>query len=229
MIGELEKEVYIEQMDRFSLIDKVDMICRLKKVLYGLKKAPRAWYARLDKYLIKLGFYKGIDDSNLYFKIDNDNILIVEVFVDDIIFGRDDDLCKKFVDDIQKEFEMSMICDMKLFLGLQITQLYKGIFISQSKYVKDLLKNFGLFNSKPIRTPMVTRYKLIKDDKYSKGNITLYRYMIGGLLHLTQTRPNIMKVVYLVARFHVDPKESHVTTVKRIFRYLKGTIDYGLC
>lgn len=140
------------------------MVCRLKKALYGLKQAHIAWYARLDKYLMKLGLLKGIANSNLYFKIDNYNILIVEFFANDIIFGGEDDLCKQFVDDMQKEFEMSMIGEMKLLLGLHINHLDKGILISQSKYVKELLNKFGLNDSKPIGTPMVTRYKLTKEN-----------------------------------------------------------------
>ncbi|GLJ53406.1 hypothetical protein SUGI_1138950 [Cryptomeria japonica] len=118
--GDLEEEVYIEQPDGFSLSGDGDMIFKLMKELYGLKQAPRALCARLDKYLLKFGFVKGVANSNLYFKIKNDNILIVEVFVDDIIFGGDDDMSMKFVSDMQKELEMSMIGGIEKFLGLQI-------------------------------------------------------------------------------------------------------------
>lgn len=117
---------------------------------------------------------------------------------------------------------------MKFFLGLQITQFDKGIFISQSKYVKELLKKFGLNDSKPVGTPMVTGCKMTKEDASLKANQTRYRSMIGGLLCLNQNRPDIMNVVCLVARFQANPKESHVTVIKRIFRYLKGTFDFGL-
>lgn len=115
--GELEEEFYIEQPDGFQLTDREDMVHRLKKALYGLKQALRGWYARLDKYLMKLEFNKGTADSNLYFKIDNDNILIVEVFVHDIIFGGNDGLCKNLADDMQNEIEMFMIGEM-IFLGI---------------------------------------------------------------------------------------------------------------
>lgn len=129
---------------------------------------------------------------------------------------------------MQNEFEMSMIGEMKLFLGLQITQSSKAIFISQSKYVKELKKKFGLDNAKSDGTPMVRRCKLTKDDDSSKSNQTRYRSMIGGLLYLTQTRPDIMNVDCLLARFQANPKESHVVSLKRIFRYLKGIVDFGL-
>jgi len=98
--GELEEEVYIEQLEGFQSSNKGDMVCRLKKVLYGLKQVPRTWYARLDKYLMQLGFSKGTVDNNLYFKINDDQILIVVVFVDDIIFGGNEGMCKKFVEEM---------------------------------------------------------------------------------------------------------------------------------
>lgn len=100
--GDLDQEVYIEQLDGFSLSNDIDMVCRLRKALYGLKRAPRAWYARLDKYLLKLGFTKGIVDNNFYYKITNDDMLIIEVFVDDIIFGGEDKLCIKFSKNMEK-------------------------------------------------------------------------------------------------------------------------------
>jgi hypothetical protein len=129
----------------------------LKKALYGLKQAPRAWYSRLDNYLRQQGFRKGNTDSNLYIKEENDRLIIVEIYVDDIIFGSDDDrLNKEFVESMQKEFEMSMLGEMKFFLGLQITQSDKGISISQTKYINEMLKKFQMEDSKPVGTPMVT-------------------------------------------------------------------------
>jgi len=123
---------------------------------------------------------------------------------------------------------MSMFGEMNFLLGLQINQSDKGIFISQSKYVKEFLKKFGMEDSKPVCTPMVTGYKLSKTDESPKTNKKKYSSMIGGLLYLTQTRLDIMHVVCLVARFQADPRESHVMAVKRILRYLKGTPDHGL-
>jgi len=175
---------------------------------------------------LKIGFNKGTVDSNLYFKIDHENILIVEVFVDDIIFGRRDSMCKTFVNQMKSEFEMSMFGEINLFLGLQITQTKKGIFISQTKYVKELLKKFGMEDSKLMSTPMSTKCKLSKDGDSPKADQKKYRSMIGGLLYLTQTRLDIMNVVVLVDRFQADPRESHVMAIKRIFRYLKGTVEH---
>jgi hypothetical protein len=117
--GELEEEVYIEQPERFQLSENTDYVCKLKKALYGLKQAPRAWYSRLDKYLQQVGFIKGRVDNNLYIKVSQGNILLIEVYVDDIIFGSDDDrLSQKFAKDMHNEFEMSLLGELSFFLGL---------------------------------------------------------------------------------------------------------------
>ena len=117
--GELEEEVYIEQPQGFLLSEHKDFVCRLKKALYGLKQAPRAWYSRLDKYLQQQGFKWGSVDNNLYIKMDKGSMIIIEVYVDDIIFGSDDDrLSQQFDKDMQSEFEMSLLGELNFFLGL---------------------------------------------------------------------------------------------------------------
>lgn len=134
----------------------------------------------------------------------------------------------KFVDDMKNEFEMSMIGEMIFFLCLQITQTDKGIFICQTKYVKEFLKKFGLENSKPDSNPTITGCKLSKDDESPKLNPSRYKSMIAGLLYLAQTRPYIMNVVCIASRFQSGPRGTHDIVVKRIFRYLAGTKNFGL-
>ena len=130
--GDLEEKVYMEHPEGFQLIDNVDYVCKLKKALYGLKQAPRAWYCRLDKYLQNKGFKKDIVDNNLYIKYEGDNLLVVLVYVDDIIFGSPNDSSVLwFTNAMQSEFEMSMIGELSFFLGLQITQTTEGLFLSQ--------------------------------------------------------------------------------------------------
>jgi hypothetical protein len=227
--GELEEEVYIEQPEGFQLSENTDYVCKLKKALYGLKQAPRAWYSRLDKYLQQAGFRKGSADNNLYIKVSQGNILLIEVYVDDIIFGSDDDrLSQKFAKDMQNEFEMSLLGELSFFLGLQIRQSNQGIFISQTKYIREMLKRFGMEDCKPVITPMQTSCKLSKDDDSKSTDQRQYRSMIGSLLYVTTSRPDVMQAVGQVARFQAAPKESHVLAVKRIFRYLKGTEEFGL-
>jgi transposase InsO family protein len=191
--GELEEEVYIEQPEGFQLSENADYVCKLKKALYGLKQAPRAWYSRLDKYLQQAGFRKGSADNNLYIKVSEGNILLIEVYVDDIIFGSDDDrLSQKFAKDMQNEFEMSLLGELSFFLGLQIRQRNQGIFISQTKYIIEMLKRFGMEDCKPVITPMQTSCKLRKDDDSKSTDQRQYRSMIGNLLYVTASRPDVM-------------------------------------
>eukprot|EP00253_Pinus_taeda_P001692 PITA_01692 len=183
--GDLEEEVYIEQPDGFILGNDPNLVCRLKKALYGLKQAPRAWYYRLDKYLHQQGFSKGSVDSNLYIKIENDKLLIL-VYVDDIIFGNNEEaMSQNFSLVMQKEFEISLLRELTYFLGLQIQQNEGGIFLSQTKYLKQILKKYGMEDAKPICTLMVTRCNLSTNDESAAVHQPTYRSMIGSLLYLT--------------------------------------------
>jgi hypothetical protein len=200
------------------LSENENYVCRLKKTLYGLKKEPRAWYSRLERYLQQRGFRKRNADNNLYIKVTQDNILLIEAYVDDIIFGRDDDkLSQKFAKDMQNEFEMSLLGELSFFLGIHICQRNQGIFISQTKYIKEMLKRFGMEDCKPINTPMKTSCKLSKDDDSKSTYQRKYMSMIGSLLYVTTSKPDVMQAVGQVAQFQVAPKESHVLAVKRIF------------
>ena len=128
----LEEEVYIDKIEGFVDDNNKDMVCKLHKELYGLKQVPRAWYERLHKYLVKIGFERIDDNNNLNIKTKKaKDILISETFVDDIIFGGKDALCKDFADKMKHEFEMSMFGEIKFFVGLQVYQLKYGIFVTQ--------------------------------------------------------------------------------------------------
>jgi hypothetical protein len=191
--GELEEEVYIEQPEGFQLSEKEDYVCKLNKVVYSLKRAPRAWYSRLDKYLQQEGFRKGSEDNNLYIKVSQDSILLIEVYVDDIIFGSDDDrLSQNFAKDMQNEFEMSLLRELSFFLGLYICQRNQGIFISQTKYIREMLKRFGMEDCKPVITPMKTSCKLRKYDDSKSTDQRQCRSMIGSLLYVTASRTDVI-------------------------------------
>jgi hypothetical protein len=129
---------------------------------------------------------------------------------------------------MHNEFEMSLLGELSFFLGLQIHQSNQGIFISQTKYIREMLKRFRMEYCKPVITPMQTSCKLSKDDDSKCTDQRQYRSMIGSLLYVTTSRPDVMQEVGQVARFQSTPKESHVLVVKRIFRYLKGTKEFGL-
>jgi hypothetical protein len=129
--GNIEEEVYIEQLEEFEFLDNEDFVCELNKSLYGLNQAPKSWYSRLEKYLQQQCFKRGAPYNNIYIKTYNDNLLINVVYVDDIIFGSNvDRMRQKFVEEMKKEFEMSMLGELLFFIGLKLSQSNKGIFIS---------------------------------------------------------------------------------------------------
>eukprot|EP00253_Pinus_taeda_P017688 PITA_17688 len=184
--ADLEEEVYFEQPDGFILGNDPNLVCRLKKDLYGLKQAPSPWYYRLDKYLHQQGFSKGSANSNLCIKIENNKLLILVVYVDDIIFGSNEEaMSQNFSLVMQKEFEMSFLGELTYFLGLQIQQNKGGIFLSQTKYLKKILKKYGMEDSKLVCTPMVTECSLSANDESAAVHQPTYRSMIGILLYLT--------------------------------------------
>ncbi|KAJ9542229.1 hypothetical protein OSB04_028735 [Centaurea solstitialis] len=226
--GKLNEEVYVAQPPGFVDPKFPDHVYKLNKALYGLKQAPRAWYDTLSTFLLSKGFVRGKIDSTLFLKKYPKHILLVQIYVDDIIFGSTNPkLCEKFELLMKSEYKMSMMGELTFFLGLQIKQSEKGIFINQGKYVHEMLKKFDLTSCTPMKTPMAPPLSLDKDSKGKPVDVTLYRGMIGSLLYLTASRPDIMYSTCLCARYQAEPKESHLTAVKRIFRYLKGTPNMG--
>jgi hypothetical protein len=197
--------------------------------IYGLKQAPRAWYERLRDFLIEKGFKIGTVNSTLFTKKHNNDIIICQVYADDIIFDSTNDYhCKEFGELMSKEFEMSMIGELTYFLGFQVKQMKDGNFLSQEKYTKDLLKRFNMEKCKPIKTPMPTNGHLDLDEGGNSVDQTLYCSMIGSLLYLTASRPDIMFSVCMCSRFQANPKKAHLRAVKSILRYLKHTPSVGL-
>ncbi|GJX88412.1 retrovirus-related pol polyprotein from transposon TNT 1-94 [Tanacetum coccineum] len=227
--GFINEEVYVAQPPGFIDFQKPNYVYKLKKALYGLKQAPKAWYDRLKAFLIKHEYSMGMVDNTLFTKKSKSHLIIVQIYVDDIIFGStSQNLCDDFAKIMHDEFEMSMMGELNFFLGLQIKQMEDGIFFNQSKYIKEMLKKFGLEDSKPTKTPMSTEIKLTKDDEADSVDSSKYRGMIGSLLYLTASRPDIMFSVCLCARFQENPKTTHLEAVKRIFRYIRGTSHLGL-
>ncbi|GJV65890.1 putative ribonuclease H-like domain-containing protein [Tanacetum coccineum] len=206
---------------------------KIEKALYGLHQAPRAWYETLSTYLFENRFRRGTIDKTLFIKKDKGDILLVQVYVDDIIFGSTKkSLFDEFEGLMHKRFQMSSMGELTFFLGLQVQQKKDRIFISQDKYVADILKKFDFSTIKTTITPMEPNKALIKDEEglcvADSVDVHLYRSMIGSLMYLTASRPDIMFAVCACARFQVTPKMSHLYAVQRIFRYLKGQPKLGL-
>ncbi|GJU48982.1 retrovirus-related pol polyprotein from transposon TNT 1-94 [Tanacetum coccineum] len=222
-------KLYVSQPEGFVDPEHPSHVYRLKKALYGLKQAPRAWYDKLSAFLIKSGFTKGVVDPTLFTRKTGKHLLLVQIYVDDIIFASTNPkACKLFAFEMNSTFKMSMMGQMSFFLGLQVSQNPRGIFINQSKYAQEILKKFGFDSCTPIDTPMAERPDLDEDKGGKLIDPTRFRGMVGSLMYLSASRPDIVFAVCMCARYQAKPTEMHLTAIKRIFRYLKGTINMGL-
>jgi hypothetical protein len=225
----LQEEVYVEQPPGFKDSKFPNHVYKLHKALYGLKQAPRAWYECLKDFLLKNSFEIGKADSTLFIQRNGKDIFICQIYVDDIIFGSTNDkFYEEFSRIMTKRFEMSMMGELKFFLGFQIKQMKEGTFLCQTKYVKDMLKRFDMVDSKPIKTPMALNGHLDLTEEGKSVDQKVFRSMIGSLLYLCAYRPDIMLSVCRCARFQANPKECHLMAVKRISRYLVHTPNLGL-
>ncbi|GJT37226.1 retrovirus-related pol polyprotein from transposon TNT 1-94 [Tanacetum coccineum] len=198
--GELKEEVYVSQPEGFVYQDNPSHVYKLKKALYGLKQAPRAWYDMLPSFLISQHFSKGAVDPTLFTQKAGNDLLLVQFYVDDIIFASTNTaLCNEFANLMSTKFNMSM-------MG----------------------QRYGLLTSDYVDTPMVETNKLDEDLHGTLVYATLYCGMIGSLMYQTSSRPDLIYAVCLCARYQAKPTEKYLKAVKRIFRYLKGTITMGL-
>jgi hypothetical protein len=226
--GVIEEEVYIEKPQGFEVEDKKSHVCRLKKSLDRLKQAPRAWYGHIDSFLMRLGFTKSKEDSNLYFKIMNNEPIILLLYVDDLFLTREENLiieCKKR---LASEFEMKYLGLMHYFLGLEVWKSPKNIFLNQGKYTVEIFKRFNMLECKPMNTPMEVKLKLLVDTLSELIDATLYRQIIGSLMYLTNIGPDIYFSMNTLSQFLVECRHVHLVATKHVMRYLKGTIDCGL-
>ncbi|GJX02040.1 retrovirus-related pol polyprotein from transposon TNT 1-94 [Tanacetum coccineum] len=216
--GPLKEEVYVSQPKGFIDPEFLDHVYRLKKALYGLKQAPRAWYDKLSSII----------DPTLFTRCHREDILLVQVYDDDIIFGSTNpDFSKRFPNLMKNNFEMSMMGELKFFLRLQVHQSPCGIFISQSQYAIELLKKHGLDECVSMSTPKVTE-RLDVDLHGTPTDQMTYRRMIGGLMYLTASRPDIAFATFVCARYQARPTVKHLKEVKRIFWYLRQSYNMGL-
>jgi hypothetical protein len=176
-------------------------VCRLNKDLYGLKQAPRAWYARMDNYLTRLGFSKSHADPNLYYKVVDNAPIILLLYVDDLfIIGEASVIiqCKK---ELASEFDIKGLCLMHCYLGLEVWQKRGEVFLGQVKYAIKILQKFGMMDCKSMDTPMTTDIRKVKDPNSDLVDPSLYRQLIGSLMYLVNTQPDICFVVNTLSQF----------------------------
>ncbi|GJW80481.1 copia protein [Tanacetum coccineum] len=198
--GILREEVYVSQQNRFVDQDNPNHVYKLKKALYGLKQAPRAWYDLLSSFILSQKFSKCAVDPTLFTEKEGKDILLVQIYVDDIIFALTDPaLCETFSEIMCSKFKISMMGKMSFFLGLQIS-----IFLNQSKYALEIIKKYGMETSDPVDTPMVDKSKLDADPQGKEVDPTRYHRMIGSLMYLTSSRPDFDSCIALTAFADTD-------------------------
>jgi hypothetical protein len=229
LAGELEEEIYMEQPEGFS--DGTDRVCLLNKSLYGLKQAARVWNQRIRKFLKDIGFTQTHADHCVY--VNKDTGIILAMWVDDLlIFGKNMDQINELKAQLQGQFEMKDLGDLKYFLGIHVTRNReeRSLTISQSAYIHQILERFRMKNCKPADTPMAAGCKL---TKAAVGDLLVdekeYQSLVGSLMYaMTGTRPDLAYTVSQLSQYNAKPTAIHLTTAKRVLRYLKGHTDLGI-
>ena len=229
--GELKEKIYTRQPPGYVVQGKETYVCLLYKSLYGLKQSARCWNEELDSQLKKMGFSQSAFDPCIYVRSKENEIIIIAVYVDDLIIGGEkDSSIKRIKDTISSKFDMEDMGKLHHFLGVKIVQNPSWIWIGQPAYIKVLLKNFAMENSKAVTTPFDAGAKLVKSkDDDNSCNKEKYQSAVGSLLFLSnRTRPDISYAVGVTARYSANPSDAHWSAVKRIMRYLNGSINLGL-
>ncbi|XP_066323655.1 uncharacterized mitochondrial protein AtMg00810-like [Miscanthus floridulus] len=226
--GTLNETVYCAQPTGFADTSRPDLVCRLNKSLYGLKQAPRAWYHRFASYLISLGFVEAKFDTSMFIYRNGSDMAILLLYVDDIILTASSlSLLQRIIAALRREFSMTDMGPLHHFLGVSVQRQHDSLFLSQRQYMLDILDRAGMLNCKPCSTPVDTQAKLSADG-VAVADPTFYRSIAGALQYLTFTRPDIAYAVQQVCLYMHDPREPHLGAMKRILRYLQGTLDLGL-
>ena len=199
--------------------------CHLRKSLYGLKQAPRAWYAKMDNFLLDNGFSRCHSYNTIYTKKVGKSFIILVIYVDDLILTSSDPKHINHVkSSLKNKFEMTDLGHLHYFLSLQVLQSKEGITLSQCKCACDILRQFHMEDCKPAPSPFQSRVKLSVTYTTPEVDATLYHQLVGKLMYLTHSRPNLSFVVGLVAQFMHKPHESHRKAAKRILQYVRGTV-----
>lgn len=227
--GELQETVFVSQPPSFEVRNKEHLVYKLLKALYGLHQAPRAWYARLNRYLESLGFSKCPYEQAVYTKKEGPEVLIIGVYVDDLLVtGTNISNIQKFKRQMGEEFDMTDLGKLSHYLGMEVSQQLGYIELKQESYAKKLLVRAGMAECRSAKYPMETSIQLDKDEKGKAVDATQFKSIVGGLRYLVHTRPDIAYAVGIVSRYMERPTVLHQAAVKRILRYIKGTTNYGL-
>ena len=204
-------------------------VCRLRKSLYGLKQSPRAWFDHFTKTILQQGYRQAHIDHTMFYRWSNEKTTILTVYVDDIVLtGNDLEELERVTRSLASAFEMNDLGMLRYFLGMEVARNKFGIAVSQQKYVLDLLKETKMIGCKLVDTPIDPSVKFGLEAESVPVDRGRYQRLVGKLIYLCHTRPDISFAVNCVSQFMWSPKESHLEAVHRIFKYLKGTPDKGL-
>lgn len=227
--GDLQEVVYVQQPEGFISAGNEGKVLKLRKALYGLHQAPRAWYAKLDATLASLGFTRSASEPAIYTRGDSGKRLVVGVYVDDLVItgNRSDDI-DSFKAEMARAFRMSDLGLLHYYLGIEVKQSTEGISLSQGAYAAKILEKSGMAGCNPCHVPMEQRLKLSKSSTEPLVDATAYRSIVGSLRYLVNTRPDLAFAVGYVSRFLAEPHEDHLVAVKHILRYVAGTSNWGL-
>ncbi|GKA44620.1 ribonuclease H-like domain-containing protein [Tanacetum coccineum] len=226
--GHLSETVYMHQPLGFVDPNKPDYVCHLQRSLYGLKQASRAWFQRFASYATRVGFQHSKTDSSLFVFHRGSDIAYLLLYVDDIILTASSSaFLQRIIASLHNEFAMKDLGSLNYFLGISAQRSASGLFLSQSKFAEEILERAHMQNCNPCRTPVDTESKLGSDGD-PVSDPTLYRSLAGALQYLTFTRPDLSYAVQQVCLYMHDPRDPHFTALKRILRYVRGTLDYGL-
>jgi hypothetical protein len=229
--GVLEEEVFMRQPPGYEDKARPEYVCKLNKSLYGLKQAPRAWYSRLSAKLLQLGFSASKGDTSLFFYSKGPVTIYLLVYMDDIIVASSSQSAvDAMLKDLRAEFPLKDLGELNYFLGIEVNKIQNGILLSQEKYTRDILGKVGMSQCKPASTPLLVSEKLsrVNGTPLDANGATKYRSVVGALQYVTLTRPDIVLAVNKVCQFLHNPTDVHWTAVKRILRYLGGTLGVGI-
>lgn len=227
--GDLVEEVYMDPPPGILEYSKTKMVCKLKKALYGLKQSPRAWFGRFTKSMRSFGYKQSNSDHTLFLKRKKGKITALIIYVDDmVVTGDDHEEISKLQKYLSSEFEMKQLGDLKYFLGIEVARSKHGIFLSQRKYVLDLLSETRMLGCKPVKNPIEQNHKLFECSSASRTDKGRYQRLVGKLIYLSHTRPDIAYAVSVVSQFMHDPRKPHMDAVDRILKYLKYAPGKGL-